>query len=209
MKKILLAFCFGLFNLCYISAQTYWDSSRPNHRFTFGVRAGCNFSKTYQGNHYDTDFGSGFQIGAIVDVNIIRSISVETGVSYIQKRHYFNLSFSDEFEDFKMKPAFIEIPLLLVYHIPLSDNASFHFNAGAYMALGITSSDRASFDGPYSLKKTDWGGVAGVAVTYRHYYIGAHYERSLIDASNAISQGVQNAAEEYIGSIILSLGYNF
>ena len=206
MKKLSLFICLAVLAFCHVKAQTYWDSSRPNHRFTFGVRAGCNVSKMYTEDQFDMDFGTSFQLGAIADINIIRSISMETGVYYIQKYPRFSLTSSNETMTIKMNPTYIEIPLLASYHIALSDNAQFLFNAGAYFAFGITGNNHEVFE---SLKKTDVGASLGGAITYRHYYFGINYERSMMNISKDVGQGVKDAQKEYFGSIVLSLGYNF
>ena len=141
MKKIMLL-CLGvLFSQASVYAQKYWDSSRPDHRFTLGVRMGGNISKFYEEYHFDTRFVTGLQIGMTMDVNIIRSLSATTGLYYIQKNTKLEVRVSDATVVRKLTPAYLEIPLLLSYRISLSDDSQFQFNLGSYFAVGLTNSD--------------------------------------------------------------------
>lgn len=55
------------------SAQEYWDGSRPDHRFTVGVRGGVNFSKqNNNGDGTDMDYRVGFKLGVEADLNVVR-----------------------------------------------------------------------------------------------------------------------------------------
>ena len=109
-----------------MSAQEYWDGSRPDHRFTVGVRGGVNFSKqNNKGDGADHDFRTSFQMVVEADVNIVRSFSVNTGVMFIQK------GYKSEYSDYRGSlkttdnTAYIEIPVLASYRVKLSDAAQF------------------------------------------------------------------------------------
>ena len=190
-----------------VSAQKYWDASRPDHRFTFGVRAGGSFSKYYTEDHADTQFAPGLLLGLAADVNIIRSLSVTSGIYYVQKRTKFEVKVQNKSIKRTLHPAYLEIPLLLSYRIPLSDDSQFQFNVGPYYAFGLTNSARETFETLY--KKDDLGLSLGVAVTYSHYYFGANYERSIRNISRDVYTADQSASRMYNGSIIVSAGYNF
>lgn len=199
IKSTVSFFC-SLCLISNVSAQKYWDASRPDHRFTFGIRAGGNISKYYEENHNDPQFATGLQAGLVSDINIIRSLSVTTGVFYIQKKAKIEIGVSNQSVVGIINNAYFEIPLLLSYRIALSDAAHFQFNTGPYYAVRTTSSTL--------FKKTDLGMSVGVAVVYQHYYAGVNYERSLMNISNEDISN-QNASKMYNGSIALSLGYNF
>ena len=200
-----------------LSAQNYWDGSRPDHRFTVGVRGGVNFSKQNNtGEGADMDFRTSYQIGLEADVNIFRSLSVNTGVMLIQK------GYKSEYSDYRGKmetkdnATFIEIPLLLSYRVKLSDAAQFQLNIGPYFAFGVSGKQKIestfpglksyeidSWDEYDGMKKSDVGVHVGVAVTYNNMYAGANYERGLKNVSNVPGAEFQN------GTIAITLGYNF
>ena len=146
------------------SAQRYWDGSRPDHRLTFGVRAGFNLSKFFE-DGIGWRYRFGYQAGVEVDVNLVRSLSINTGLYYIQKGYKMEIELGPSYiQKFEFKPVYLEIPLALSYRIRLSDSSQFQLNAGGYFAYGIKSSDESFFNGDF--KKEDIGMTLGAAVTY-------------------------------------------
>ena len=199
MKRIVILFSMMLVFMT-ASAQQYWDSSRPDHRFTFGVRAGFNLSKLIEEN-LEWRYRMGYQAGVSVDVNLVRSLSICTGVTYIKKGFKMELEYGPTFTmEYDYKPAYIEIPLALSYRIKLSDSSQFQLNGGGYYSFGLKGSDENYFTD--TMKKEDLGVILGAAVTYSHYYFGANYERSLKSLSKTDDKS-------YNSSIVISLGYNF
>ena len=200
-----------------MAAQEYWDGSRPAHRFTLGLRAGMNFSKQYnQGDGADNKFRAGIKAGLELDLNIVRSLSVNTGVYYAQR------GYKSEYSDYRGSnkttdnASYIEIPVLLSYRVKLSDAAQFQLNVGPYFAFGLSGTKKLettfagqndyetdSFDQYDGMKKHDIGIHAGAAVTFSDFYVGVNYERSLMNVSNITGANFQN------GSIGICVGYNF
>ena len=215
MKRIIIIFLYSLFVLGS-GAQKYWDSSRPDHRFTFGVRAGVNFAKqNNMEDGADNDFRTGFHLGATTDINIIRSFSVNMGVFYIQKG--YKTDYSDYRGSVKTRnnASYMEFPVLASYRVKLSDAAQFQLNIGPYFAFGIGGKLKVentfengdsysidSFDKIDGMKRFDTGISVGAAVVYSDIYFGASYERSFMNVSNT-NEKFQN------GNIAITIGYNF
>jgi len=215
MKKYLV-FLLCFFPVTGVFAQKYWDGSRPDHRFTFGVRTGVNFSKQYNmEDGADNDFRTGFHVGITADVNFVRSFSINTGVLYTQK------GYKSDYSDYRgsvkktNSAAYIEIPVLASYRVELSDAACFQLNLGPYIAFGVggkldvvntfqngDSYDIDCFDDYDGMKKFDAGVSVGAAVVFSNIYMGASYERSFMNVSNT-NDKFQN------GNIVITLGYNF
>ena len=199
MKQIII-FCSMMLAVASASAQRYWDGSRPDHRVTFGVRAGINLSKFFE-EDIEWRYRMGYQAGVEVDFNLVRSLSINTGLNYIQKGFKMEIELGPSYiQEFEFKPVYLEVPLALSYRIKLSDSSQFQLNAGGYFAYGLKSSDESFFNGGY--KKEDLGMTLGAAVTYSHYYFGANYQHSLIDVG-------PSDYKSYHSNIIVSLGYNF
>lgn len=200
-----------------LQAQNYWDGSRPDHRLTVGVRGGVNFSKQYNtGDGADMDFRTSYQVGIEADLNIFRSLSVNTGAMLIQKGYKTEYSDYRGSMETKDNATYIEIPLLLSYRVKLSDAAQFQLNVGPYFAFGVSGKQRIestfpglksyeidSYDEYDGMKKQDIGIHAGVAVTYNNFYAGACYERGLKNVSNVPNADFRN------GTIAITVGYNF
>ena len=200
-----------------MTAQEYWDGTRPDHRLTVGPRLGMNFSKQYNhGDGADMDYRTGFRGGLEVDVNVVRSLSVNTGIIYSQR------GYKSEYADYRGtltttdNVAYVEIPLLLSYRVKLSDAAEFQLNVGPYFAFGVSGKQKVtstfagqkdyeidSFDEYDGMKKSDTGLHVGAVVTFNSMYAGVCYERGLKNVSN------QTGADYRNGSIGLSVGYNF
>lgn len=216
MKKTVLLF--GLL-ICAISAsaQKYWDSSRPDKQFTFGVRAGANVSKQYSTDDFDDrDFRLGCQVGVTADVNIVRSFSINTGVIMIQKGWKWDYEDGRGKKEVTDNATYLEIPLLASYRIDLSDQAQFQLNVGPYFAFGIFGDQKvknsfpngdnykiSSFEEYEGGKKFDCGLSIGAGFTFSNIFVGLNYERGLMNVSRNDNKKFQN------GSIALSLGYNF
>ena len=199
MKHIIFI-CSLLLASVSVSSQKYWDGSRPDHRITIGVRAGLSMPKFIED---DTEwrYRLGYQAGIEVDVNLVRSLSINTGAYCIQKGFKMELEYNTQFsQEYEYKPVYIQVPLALSYRIKLSDSSQFQLNAGGYFAYGLKNSDKAFFDGKY--KNEDAGITLGAAITYSHYYFGANYERSLMNIGYSSSKC-------YNSVINISLGYNF
>ena len=216
MKRLIL-FSLMALSLSSLNAQTFWDSQRPDRSVTFGLRAGLSSSKQYATDyHADQDAVLGFQAGVAVDLNIVHSFSVNTGLLLVKrgwKNTYSDARGTLETTDNAM---YLELPLLASYRVPLSDQAEFQLNAGPYFAYGIggkrktTNSFRAdgnydidSFDDAQGCKRFDCGMQVGVAFTFLHFYAGVCYERGLVNTWQ------QNGYEYQNGAIALNVGYNF
>lgn len=216
MRKIIV---FALLSCLAIgsAAQTYWDGSRPDHRLTVGLRAGGNFSKQYNdGDGADNDFRPGFQGGLEIDLNLFRSLSLNTGAYYVQrgyKTEYSDYRGSKETTD---NVAYIEVPVLVSYRVKLSDASEFQLNVGPYFGFGISGKQKTtstfaglqdyeidSFDEYDGMKKSDIGLHIGAAVVYSDICFGIFYERGLTNVSNVPNADYKN------GSIGISIGYNF
>ena len=112
MKKIIIIISL-VFTAVSVSAQQYWDGSRPDHRFTFGLRAGANLSKVFD-DEMEWRYNWGYQVGAVAELNLVRSLSLGTGLYYIQKGFKMELEYSPTFtQTFDYSPKYLEIPLLL------------------------------------------------------------------------------------------------
>ena len=216
MKKIVIM-TLALLCCMSVSAQKYWDGNRPDHRLTVGPRVGINFANQYNGGDgADKDYRMGFRAGLEMDVNIVRSLSVNTGVYYSQKG--YKTKYSDYRGTLKTtdNSAYIHIPLQASYRIDLSDVSQFQINAGPYIAFGISGKQKVestfagqknyevdSFDEYDGMRKTDIGISVGAAFTYSNIYVGIIYERGFSNISHVPGEDFKN------GCIGINIGYNF
>ena len=189
-----------------MSAQSLWDVSKPDNNFTFGVRAGVNFASTNM--DYATSSRMGFHIGGIVDWNIVKSFSIETGVSYISKGFKSNFG--------KGTTGYIQAPLLVSYRIETPTGVKFYFNVGPYFAWGVSGSvkyapydmtfhydfNQDSFGKKGFFKHFDMGMTAGAYIVVGHVVAGVSYEYGLTDIAKVYGKFHNR-------NVCVTAGYNF
>lgn len=206
MKKIFIALLAVLMTGGTVQAQSLWDVSHPEHRFTFGVRAGVNFSSTDRDDASSTR--TGFNIGVSADWNIVQCIALCSGISYTEK------GFKGEYGH--ASAGYLQVPLQLSYRIETRTGVRFHFNVGPYFAYGIAG--RVSYE-PQSLtfiydfhqdaygkegffKHFDSGLTAGVNIQIKKLLFGINYELGMADIAR-VYEKFHNR------NIALMVGLNF
>lgn len=203
--RLIMILAFVMTTLCS-SAQSLWDVSKPDHNFTFGIRGGCNFSSTDM--DYATSTRMGFHGGVTVDWNIVKSLSISSGVFYTEK------GFKSDFG--KGRTSYIQAPLLASYRIETPTKVRFQFNVGPYFAWGVGGKvnyepydmtfayayDQDSFGKKGFFKHFDTGLTAGAYIQVSHVLLGVSYEYGLIDIAKVYGKFHNR-------NVMATLGYNF
>ena len=189
-----------------VQAQSLWDISKPDHRFTFGMRAGVNFASTDM--DYATSTRTGFHGGLTADWNIVKSFSVSTGVLYVNK------GFKSDFG--KGEAAYLELPLLASWRIETVTGVRFFFNVGPYFAWGVGGTVKyAPYDETFAynyhqdtfgqkgfFKHFDAGLSAGAYIVLGHVLAGLSYEYGFTDIAKVYGKFHNRNA-------CMTIGYNF
>lgn len=157
MKKLVVMAACAIFSLA-ASAQRasssdsqFFSTEKADQKITFGVRAGVNFAGLSGDDMDDVDGRTAFQVGVSVDIPILQSLYVQTGLYYSQKgwkssfteedaiKYYDSNSSSYIDATYKTKgtPSYLQIPILASYRYNFSDKAQLQFNVGPYIAYGI------------------------------------------------------------------------
>lgn len=125
MKKYLLTVLLGVFAIAGFS-QVKWDA-----------RFGMNFSN--QTKFDDTKALPGFTMGVGMDYGFTENWSLQSGLMITSKGYKYKESLvgSSGTEDVKLRPIYLDIPILAAYKFAISDNAKLVVNAGPYMAIGL------------------------------------------------------------------------
>jgi hypothetical protein len=206
MKRLNVIIILCLMAGLNLQAQSLWDRSKPDDRFSFGLRAGLDFSSTDM--DYATSVRTGMHFGGIVNWNIVKSFSVESGLSYISK------GFKGDFGKGNMD--YLQVPLLASYRIETPTGVQFHFNVGPYCAWGVSGSvDYKPYDATFSydfqqdsfgtngfFKHFDAGLSAGVYIKLSHILFGVSYEYGLVDIAKVYGKFHNR-------NVSVTLGYNF
>lgn len=115
MKKFLMTAVLGMFALAGFS-QVKWDT-----------KVGMNFSNVTK--YDDAKALPGFQLGVGMDYGFSESWSLQSGLLISSKGY--------KIEDVKVRPIYLDIPILAAYKFNISDNTKFVINAGPYLAFGL------------------------------------------------------------------------
>ncbi len=199
MKKRLLTLA-----IIGITAATYAQS------VNFGIKGGLNLSnQVLTDNSLSVNSASllpGYHIGIIADVGF-KNLSVQPGVLFTtkgEKLNYQLLNFNQQPQggsDLNIVLNYIEVPVNVLYHIPVAPKTQLHIGAGAYLAYGVSAhstyngtTHAFSFNGNLAdggYKNPDYGVnfVAGIKVT--KLFFDASYSLGLADI-NSTSNTLKN-----------------
>lgn len=219
MKKLLLTIM--VFAACTLTASaqrarssssSFFSTEKADEPITFGIRAGLNLAtmKAKDGKvSYTGDTRTSFNAGVMVDIPLLQSIYIQSGLYYTSK------GYKEKGDGWKSTASanFLEIPILASYRYDFGDAAQLQFNIGPYFAYGIGGKFKEEegnkeysddfFDD--DTNKFDMGLQIGGGVTIsKHYYIGVAYEWGLTNFW-------KDSDDESIKSknFMINIGYTF
>lgn len=213
MKKLLFtAIC--LASTMTISAQrarssssSFFSTEKTDQPMTLGIRAGMNLSN-FCGDYTDElDSRIGFNIGVSLDIPLMQSLYLQTGLYATQK----GAKYEDDYEEETYNPLYLEIPVLASYRYNFSDATQLQINFGPYIAYGL--SGKMKYEDKYDsekeeedffgdgIKRLDIGLQVGAGVTFNKFFVGCAYEFGLTDISD--DGNIKNS------NFMINIGYNF
>ena len=205
-----------------LSAQSlFWDEGAPASKVTLGARLGWNFARMGGGVPDNYNGRNGIGLGTAVDVNLINSLSVNTGLFFTMKGCSYEADrlTDDIFLPYKFTEAvnFLEVPVYLSYHLRFDTAQDLQIYFGPYFDLGVYGKKGMKMrdgDGQFSQDKEKMFGHAmryhrwqygvGLGASYtfsRHYLVGLSYQWGIRD--------VAELAEAHWNCCQLTFGYNF
>ena len=194
MKKFLMTAVLGMFALAGFS-QVKWDA-----------KVGMNFSNVTK--YDDAKALPGFQLGVGMDYGFSESWSLQSGLLISSKGY--------KIEDVKVRPIYLDIPILAAYKFNISDNTKFVINAGPYLAFGLGGKCKYDEGGDYKLfkgedgddaemKRFDLGIQYGIGLE-----IGEHYLVNLTGQNGFISPNNYDEGPDYKNmTFSIGVGYRF
>ena len=140
----------GMFALAGFS-QVKWDA-----------KVGMNFSNMTKFD--DTKALPGFNLGVGMDYGFSENWSLQSGLMISSKGY--------KVKDYaKVRPIYLDIPILAAYKFNISDNTKFVINAGPYLAFGLGGKCKFDEGGDYKLFK----GEDGEDAEYSRFDLGIQY----------------------------------
>ena len=213
-----------------IKAQDFFDTSEPAEFFTIGARIGFNtsnrtFPNGYYVNQIFTTWGTGFNVGAIANLNFKDYLTLQPGLFFESRSG--NLMNVAEFEragdDYvyyekdHMRNYYLTVPVMGIVNFNLAENIRWKVEFGPYLQFSLKQTGSQNdvnliYFNPidhqfvhYQAKhhSFDFGLKIGTGLQfYEHYYVGVHYLAGLCNAWSTPSGGRNK-------SWMFTLGYDF
>ncbi len=230
MKKFILSLAAALVAIT-ASAQrasstssSFFSTEKADQGVTFGVKAGLNVAN-FSGDVEDLDSRAAFHAGVTVDIPIVQSIAIQTGLLFSSKGAKFSYEDDEESEELKFKPMYLEIPILASYRYNFNESTQLQVNFGPYFAVGVGGKVKEEYVNKYwgdeteegeldffgdeddeesmGMKRFDAGLQIGAGVTFlKHINVGLAYQFGLANMWRE-EGSVKNR------NFMLSVGYLF
>lgn len=200
------------------SSSSFFSTEKSDEGVVFGIRGGilgANMSFSEDGSSYSPGSRIGFNAGVNVDIPLMQSLHLQTGLFLQQK----GFKMEEDGETWKVNPMYLQIPVLASYRYAFSDACELQINVGPYLAYGISGKskyevggDEAEYDffggedddDSECAKSFDMGLSFGAGVTVaKHYYLGFSYDLGLTNIGRDDDGSIKNKAW------MINLGYNF
>ena len=204
MKLRHLAALLCLCGTTTLSAQEWVDTSEPDNLLSYGVRVGFNTSnatRTGKGSIANLDsWGTGFDAGAVVNLNFNNSVSLQPGFFFQIRSHIYSYVINHPEEGMPNAHEYghtlcrsFQVPIMGIFKLHPSESMVWSIEFGPYLNFGLSGSDKGTqeiglesreySDGYYdNRKKFDFGFKMGTGLQiFGHYYLGIHYECGACD----------------------------
>ena len=211
MKKLILA----------VLAAGSVFSATAQSKTTFGISGGVNFAKiavSFDGSSLSASTGTltSFSAGVFADAPVSTNVSIQPGLYYTGKGG----SVTADGETYKSKINYIQLPVNVVYNVPVSAG-KFFFGAGPYAAIAVNGKNEYSGSGSSAsvsediefgdnanstYKRADFGATGLIGFNFKNgFLVKANYDLGLanISADNFLGEKNKNRV------FGISVGYTF
>lgn len=231
MKKGLLTIALTLAAFLPGKAADFFSTEDASDLFNLGARIGVNTSNRTISNSVASiwnhnAWGTGFDAGAVCDINFKNFISVQPGFFYESRSGAFtyqNTAYTPTGDPYvktqigKGREYLFTIPVVASFHFNILDELRWNVDCGPYLQIKLKSTFDHKFQYPEATvsggieyfddvrtAKCDFGFKFGTGLDiYQHYYIGVHYLAGFLNAWNPGKLGGHN--KEWL----FTIGYNF
>ncbi len=137
-----------------LKAQQLFDTNEPDQLLGFGLRLGLNTSNQTAPS---TDkivnldgWGTGFDVGAVVDINFRNFISLQPGIFFETRSHNYSYVTGGQQERVNeyghTRNSLLKIPIMLSLKMNLSWDFKWIVEVGPYFGFGIDGSDNGTYE---------------------------------------------------------------
>ncbi len=190
------------------SGKSFFSTEKADKGVTIGIRGGIGTGgmstrfDTGKGENYSFKTGFGYNAGINLDIPIVKSAYIQTGLFFTCKSVKFEETCSDKNIEHQLSPMFIEIPLLASYRYDFNEKTQMQVNIGPYFAYGIAGKlkrdlgynlftetkhyegfadpgGHPDYENVKLLNPFDAGISIGLGATFNKFFIGLRYEIGL------------------------------
>jgi len=248
MKKYVFMMMCALCALTMSAQRVGGGGSYSNEprKVTFGVRAGLNVANVDE-NFWDEKWEGinksksllGFKVGAICDIPVWQDLSMQPGLyvsmkgGKVDNMHGYYSNDVERKRSQTLRPIYLDVPILAVYHIRLANGLDLQPAFGPYFSFGVggkrTYADndpddpeeekfdifggRDDDDYYYSakmLRRFDCGLTFGFGASWHQFYAGLNYDLGLYNTYNEYFREYNEKNSHCKNRVLtISVGYNF
>ena len=235
MKKILTIAACATIGAGSINAADFFSSEQPGRFITFGARIGVNTSnrtidsKAFPEFYNHESWGTGFDIGAVVNLNFRDYISIQPGFFFESRSSRYTLIGNSSnigwdpgaecSQAGKNNTYNFTIPVMAIISFNVTDDVRWNVEVGPYVSFVLDSklndTKLSYMTEPFfsqDAANIDFGFKLGTGLqVLKHYYIGAHYMAGCLDAWK--DRKLANVMKQNYGGLtkawVFTLGYDF
>jgi len=187
----------------------------------------ANITKTNDGQTEDNNILPTFNVGLMHRFGFSPVVALETGLLFTGKgskaETYFTAN-GDNYVKSKFNPLYLEVPVNVVFKIPVGAGSNVFFHGGPYVAVGVAgksisetkvgalvtrSEDNIKFsnDDPFTshqedaaydkLKRFDFGLNFGGGFSFKHFILKANYGLGLAKINSTQSDNTVNDKNKF------------
>lgn len=235
MKKLILCAIAAMAIAPGTVAADFFSTEKSEKFITFGARVGVNTTnrtiadKAFPGFYNNESWGTGFDIGAVVNLNFRDYISLQPGFFFESRSSRYTImgplglldwgGVGDAALAGKNTTYNFTIPVMAIVKFNITDDIRWNVEVGPYVSFVLDSkhSDRRVIGASEPFFSTDaasvdFGFKLGTGFRFmNHYYISAHYMAGCLDAWKDLE--LSNVRSQNFGGVtkgwVFSLGYDF
>lgn len=204
------------------SSTSFFSTEKADQGITWGIRGGLNLSnmKISDGSSSESaDSKPGFNIGVSVDIPLLQSLYLQSGLYYTTKGYKHSEEYDREKDEVKVISQYLELPVMASYRYNFNETAQLQVNFGPYFAYGIGGKAKESYEyngdkdeDKYDLfgkegilNRFDAGLGIGAGITLSKFFIGINYQFGLAN----IAKDAPNDYSIKNKNFSINIGYNF
>lgn len=192
------------------NAQSLIDAGTPDNLFTIGLRAGLNTSNINIDNEVFPEWnvnswGTGFELGAVVNINLRNFFSLQPGFFYESRSGNYAYSGMEGLSPSNLDNSqmghyrnyHFTVPVMAQLRMKLLPGAVWSVDVGPYFSWLLHSKHKneikyaePGMGGAFIVRdaernRYDWGLKVGTGINFlTHFYAGLHYKMGMRDVWN-------------------------